>query len=194
MASEKTTEIRERWTAIKAALLDNRDCARKTGLDPAELEETIKAIDKLVGAAPRERPKTAVLYVDGAARGNPGPAGAGIRLETEDGALLTERAVFLGEATNNVAEYRALLEGLEVAREVGVGRLRIRTDSQLLARQLDGRYRVKNAALIELWSKARALLDAFEQWEVEEVPRSQNRDADRLANLAIDRAQAEGRR
>ena len=181
------------WEKLKKALLDNPACRNATGLAESELRELLDKIDELVRKNAESGRASAVLYVDGAARGNPGPAGAGIRLETEGGDRLAEEARFLGETTNNVAEYQALLHGLEIARNAGVRRLRIRTDSQLLARQLTGRYRVKNGSLVTLWSRAQELLGAFEDWRIEEVPREQNKDADRLANLAIDRAKAEGK-
>jgi ribonuclease HI len=128
-----------------------------------------------------------VLYTDGAARGNPGPAGAGVRVESSDGVAIDEIAEYLGEATNNVAEYRALLLGLERARGLGARKVEVRSDSELLVRQMNGEYKVKNEGLRALVTRARALENAFASVEYVHVRRESNRDADRLANLAIDR-------
>lgn len=131
-----------------------------------------------------------VIYTDGAARGNPGPAGAGVRIEATDGAALAEIAEYLGEATNNVAEYKALLLGLERARSLGASEIEVRSDSELLVRQMTGEYRVRNEGLRPLVARAHALARAFTCVDYVHVRRERNRDADRLANLAIDRAGA----
>lgn len=128
----------------------------------------------------------AILWTDGAARGNPGPAGIGAVLETAEGRRLAEHSEYIGTATNNVAEYRALVAGLERAREAGVRELEVRADSELMIRQLNGAYRVKNAALRPLYERARELLAGFAAWQARHVPRGQNTEADRLANLGID--------
>lgn len=130
----------------------------------------------------------AIVWTDGAARGNPGPAGGGARLEDRDGKVLGEASVFLGETTNNVAEYRALLLGLELALEKGVDDIEVRADSELMIRQLSGVYRVKNPKLKPLYTEAMALLGKFERTKLVHVPREQNREADRLANQGIDSA------
>jgi ribonuclease HI len=129
-----------------------------------------------------------VLYTDGAARGNPGPAGAGVRVESPDGTAIDELAEYLGETTNNVAEYHALLIGLERARALGAASVEVRSDSELLVRQMTGEYKVKNAGLKELVTRARTLERAFRSVAYVHVRREKNRCADRLANLAIDRA------
>ena len=126
------------------------------------------------------------IFTDGAARGNPGPAGAGVYIEDAEGEVVSEDFAYLGEATNNVAEYRALLLGLERAQELGARKIEIRADSELMVRQLRGEYRVRNAALRKLFERARTLENAFEQIEYTHVRRERNRDADRLANHAID--------
>ena len=128
----------------------------------------------------------AVLYVDGGARGNPGPAGVGAVLEDDAGNELARANAYIGEATNNVAEYRALLLGLERARELGVRDLEIVNDSQLVARQLTGEYRVKNEDLKLQHDQARRALRQFEHWSVRSVPREKNEVADALVNEAID--------
>ena len=128
----------------------------------------------------------AILWSDGAARGNPGPAGAGAILRTPGGVVLAELCGFLGHTTNNVAEYRALLMGLEQALALGVRRLEVRADSELLIKQLKGEYRVKDPKLKPLWQEAKELLARFESARLHHVPRAQNSDADRLANAGID--------
>lgn len=126
------------------------------------------------------------LYTDGAARGNPGPAAAGIVIEDDDGRMLWQEGRYLGETTNNVAEYRALLLGLQKASELGRGALVVRMDSELVVKQLEGSYRVKHPALIPLYRQALALCQSFQSWRAEHVPREQNSLADRLANQALD--------
>lgn len=132
------------------------------------------------------RGRSLTLYTDGAARGNPGPAGAGVYIVDDRGLPVAERQRYLGEATNNVAEYSALLLALEIARELRAGRVEIRSDSELLVRQMRGEYRIRNAALQELAERARALASEFDSVAYVHVRREQNRDADRLANRAID--------
>ena len=127
-----------------------------------------------------------VLHVDGGARGNPGPAAIGVVLARPDGELVDEIAESIGVATNNVAEYRALLRGLELARERGATELEIVGDSELVARQLTGAYRVKHAALRPLHQEATSALHAFERWRIRTVPRAQNARADQLVNAALD--------
>lgn len=133
-------------------------------------------------------PSTAILWTDGASRGNPGPAGIGVVLKARSGEILATEARFLGQTTNNVAEYRALLLGLETALERGVKRLEVRADSELLIRQLLGKYRVRNEGLKPLFRRAQELLRGFESFELVHVRREQNAEADRLANEGIRRA------
>jgi dinuclear metal center YbgI/SA1388 family protein len=128
------------------------------------------------------------LYTDGGARGNPGPAGIGARLLTASGDVVEELADFIGKATNNVAEYQALLAGLELALDRGVERLDVFLDSELVVRQVNGRYKVKDAGLKPLHAQACQLLSRFHEVEVKHVRREQNAEADRLANEAIDAA------
>ena len=126
------------------------------------------------------------IHTDGAARGNPGPAGAGACIRDEDGAVVSEDCRYLGEATNNVAEYEALLLGMERAKELGARRIEMRADSELVVRQLNGEYRVRNPALQRLYARVQQLESEFESVEYRHVPRAENRAADRLANRAID--------
>jgi ribonuclease HI len=128
-----------------------------------------------------------VLHVDGGARGNPGPAAIGVVVSDPAGALVTSFSDQIGEATNNVAEYRALLRGLELAAEHGAREVHVINDSELVARQLTGEYKVKHKVMQELHRQAMALLQGFDAWSVESVPRAQNAEADRLVNEALDR-------
>jgi ribonuclease HI len=129
----------------------------------------------------------AVAYIDGGARGNPGPAGYGVRIERAD-APVEEFGEAIGVATNNVAEYRGLLAALEWARAHGIRRLKIRSDSLLLVQQMLGNYKVKHPGLQSLHAKARLLAHEIGRVEFEHVRRESNVDADRLANAAMDQA------
>jgi ribonuclease HI len=126
------------------------------------------------------------LHVDGASRGNPGEAGFGVHVTTQDGREVAALYGYLGTATNNVAEYQALLHGLRFALEQGARTVEVFSDSELLVRQLAGVYRVKNSGLLPLHSEARGLLARFEQSSVTHVPRARNAAADALANRAVD--------
>ena len=127
-----------------------------------------------------------IINCDGAARGNPGPAGAGAVVVDDAGQVLAEVAEGLGETTNNVAEYTAAIHGLEEAERLGAARVLLRSDSQLLINQLTGRYRVKTAHLVPLHRRIRQLVTSFQQVTFEHVPREHNVEADRLANLGVD--------
>jgi ribonuclease HI len=129
-----------------------------------------------------------VAYIDGGARGNPGPAGFGVRLERPDGALIEEFSAAIGVATNNVAEYRGLLAALEWARAHGCRRVHVRSDSLLLVQQMRGVYKVKNAGLQPLHAEARLLAHEIGRVTFEHVGRALNAHADRLANDAMDAA------
>lgn len=127
-----------------------------------------------------------IAYIDGGARGNPGPAGFGVRIEQADGALVEEFAEAIGHATNNVAEYRGLLAALEWAKTRGHRALHVRSDSLLLVQQMLGNYKVKNAGLQPLHAKARLLANEIGRVTFEHVGRAHNAHADRLANTAMD--------
>ena len=129
-----------------------------------------------------------VLNVDGGARGNPGPAAIGIVVSEPSGESIDEIAEPIGEATNNVAEYRAVLRALERARELGADEVEIVGDSELVARQLNGVYKVKHPAMRPLYEQARAALDGFHRWSIRTVPRAENARADALVNAALDAA------
>jgi ribonuclease HI len=129
-----------------------------------------------------------VVHVDGGARGNPGPAAVAAVASSPDGDELAERNAFIGDATNNVAEYRALLLGLELARELGATDVEVVNDSELIARQIGGEYKVKHAGLRPLYLEAMRELRAFDSWAVRPVRREHNARADELVNDALDRA------
>ncbi len=128
-----------------------------------------------------------IVSCDGASRGPPGPAGIGAPVTDEGGALLGEVARGIGETTNNVAEYTAVIEGLALAEELGAKAVTLRSDSQLLINQLTGRYRVKSEHLQPLHRRVRSLAAGFERISFEHVPREQNSAADALANIGVDR-------
>ncbi|HVN08782.1 MAG TPA: reverse transcriptase-like protein [Patescibacteria group bacterium] len=134
-----------------------------------------------------------IANVDGGARGNPGPAAYGFILRDAGGATLCTAGKTVGRATNNVAEYYGLIAALDAARERGVERLRVESDSELLVRQMEGRYRVKSPDLRPLHERAVKLSRAFEHFEIAHVPREKNREADRLVNEALDGGKIENR-
>jgi probable phosphoglycerate mutase len=136
--------------------------------------------------ADRHRKLKAKLSTDGGARGNPGPAAYGYVLETDDGTVLDARGETIGRATNNVAEYRALIAGLESAAERGVTELEVVSDSELLVKQMRGDYRVKNEVLRALWEEANDLERRFDRVRYTAVRREHNELADRLVNEALD--------
>jgi ribonuclease HI len=129
-----------------------------------------------------------IVHVDGGARGNPGPAAGACVVSTPEGEVLAEEVELLGTATNNVAEYRALLLGLEAAQQLGATEVAVVGDSELIAKQVTGAYKVKHEALRPLH---RAVLDAlaqFQSWSIQTVPRARNASADALVNAALDGA------
>lgn len=129
-----------------------------------------------------------VVHVDGGSRGNPGPAAGAAVISTPDGERLTQASELLGVATNNVAEYRGLLLGLRRASELGATEVELINDSELVAKQLSGVYKVKHPDMVPLHAQATAALRAFEHWSIRSVPREQNAQADALVNAALDAA------
>ena len=126
------------------------------------------------------------VNVDGGARGNPGPAAIGVVLRDADGEIVEAVGETIGSTTNNVAEYRALLRGIELAVAHGATHLELVGDSELVVRQIEGRYKVKNAGMKELYDKVKRELRGFDSWSIRHVRREQNSDADRLVNQALD--------
>jgi ribonuclease HI len=133
-----------------------------------------------------ERQTAHVAYIDGASRGNPGPAAYAVVLQGPGGQTLAEIGKYFGRATNNVAEYYGLIAALDAAQSRGVTRLLIRSDSELLVRQMQGRYKVKSADLKPLYERALKLSRGFAHFAIEHVPREQNTEADALGNRALD--------
>jgi ribonuclease HI len=126
------------------------------------------------------------VNVDGGARGNPGPAAIGVVVRDGGGEVLEEVGEKIGEATNNVAEYRALLRGIELAAAQGASELELIGDSELVVRQVEGKYKVKNAGMKQLHEEVKRALRGFDSWSIRHVRREQNSDADRLVNEALD--------
>lgn len=135
---------------------------------------------------PADGPRSLVVHVDGGARGNPGPAAIGVVVSTSDGEVLDELAETIGTATNNVAEYRAVLRGIERAADLGAAEIELVNDSELVARQLTGAYKVKHPAMKPLYEQAISALRGFDRWDIRNVPRADNARADALVNAALD--------
>ena len=138
---------------------------------------------------PPAPPEHLVAHIDGGARGNPGPAGYGVVIEDQAGQRVAGLSQYLGHRTNNYAEYSGLLAALDYAVTHGPKALKVISDSELMVRQIKGVYKVRNAALLELYHKAQQLIRQLEWFEIGHVLRESNREADRLANEAMDRGQ-----
>jgi ribonuclease HI len=171
--------------SIRKSLRDLAD-----GQLPARQEEKITAPPLAGGGlAPpplKHKAKSCILYTDGASRGNPGEAGAGLVLVDGNGQEIAADSIYLGQCTNNVAEYQALILGLETALRCGCNTLSIYLDSELIVRQITGQYKVRNAQLQPLFIKANNLLGRLKNWDIHHIPRSENARADKLANKGID--------
>jgi ribonuclease HI len=142
---------------------------------------------RLLFDAPEKPANLYVANVDGASRGNPGPASYAVVVRGPDGVTCFEVGKYLGRATNNVAEYYGLITALDYAAAQGIDRLLVRSDSELLVRQMQGRYKVKSTDLRPLYERARKMANGLAHFAIEHVPRELNREADELANLALDR-------
>ena len=140
------------------------------------------------GIAPAQKPKMRlVIHIDGGSRGNPGPAAAGVVIRSaDDQTILWQGGIFLGNATNNVAEYSGLLRGLQQAIQLGATDVEAVSDSELMVKQIKGIYRVKNEGLQPLYAKANELRRQFKHFAIRHVRREFNKDADRLVNQALD--------
>jgi ribonuclease HI len=172
--------------AVFAALAQGQDLDRiREGfqLSPEELQDLFQEVAEHYQDLEQG---TWTLYCDGASRGNPGPAGAGALLMDPQGEIRARLSQYLGSTTNNVAEYQALLLGLREAHRLGVRKIKVFADSELLVRQLNGSYRVKAPHLLPLWQEAQKGLQSFETQAISHVPREENSQADGLANRAID--------
>lgn len=166
-------------------LADTLDVEQTLAAFPGMSRKALADILHAVTGMDEKPPSTAILAVDGAARGNPGQAGAGIVLLAADGT--THRfGEYLGETTNNVAEYRAMLIGMQKAADLGIRDLLVRSDSELIVKQIKGLYKVKSPHLQDLYFAVMKKIPSFDKVIFEHVPREENGDADRMANLAID--------
>lgn len=170
--------------ALAACRCINEIARTELGADPEEVKKALlKGAEALQPNVKRLR-----AHIDGASRGNPGKAGAGVVIYDEKGEVLEEDCIYLGETTNNVAEYRALLLALEIAEKRGAEEFQVFADSELVVNQVTGRYRVRNPILTELHVQAMKRITNLRRFEMEHVPREENKRADRLANMAIDAA------
>jgi len=131
--------------------------------------------------------KRLTIYVDGASRGNPGPAAVGVVMKDERGTTILKLSSYIGSKTNNQAEYTALIMALQEAKKLGADKVQINTDSQLMAEQINGNYRVRNAHIRPLFDKAVQLLASFQHFSVAHIPRERNSEADALANQALNK-------
>ncbi len=158
---------------------------------PVRRTPSKSAVPKAIAPRPCPSSKggnTYELYVDGGSRGNPGPSGAGAVIKGPDGTVVKRLKKGLGMGTNNRAEYMALIMGVEAARKLGAERLCIYADSELMVRQISGRYKVKSPVLQPLYKRARGLLSSFKTFKITHIPRALNSEADGLANEAMDAA------
>ncbi|NLM04267.1 MAG: ribonuclease HI family protein [Clostridiales bacterium] len=129
----------------------------------------------------------AIIYTDGGSRGNPGEAGIGIVIKDKDGNILKEVSQYIGVQTNNVAEYKALSRGLEIALDMGIKKIKCKLDSELVTKQIKGEYKVKNERMIPMYNMVMPLINEFEEFHIEHIKREYNKEADALANKAMDR-------
>jgi len=182
MSHKPDPKLLKEFIAELKASLDVEKAAEKLGLSAAEGKEMLGAVLGRLKSNAREL----VIHVDGASRGNPGQAGCGIFIQDKDGRVVKRVRKKLGLATNNVAEYTALVTALEQAALLGASSVTIFADSELMVKQIKGQYKVKNEGLRPLYSKAISLIDEFEKFRITHILRARNKDADRLANEAID--------
>jgi ribonuclease HI len=166
-------------------LADSLDVQGTLATFPELTGDGLSELLREAAASMAPEPVRAVLHVDGGARGNPGPAGYGFVISSGDGPLV-QRGGYVGQATNNVAEYSALVAGLEAAAELGIREVEVMADSELMVRQMTGQYRVKNEGLKPLYAKAQAAAARIGKVSYQHIPREKNKEADKLANMAID--------
>jgi ribonuclease HI len=176
-------------SAIFAALAQGLEISQVLGRFQLSREELRSLFQEAANHYRAQETGYFTLYCDGAARGNPGPAGAAAVLKDPQGNLVAQASRYLGETTNNVAEYQALLLGLKLAQEHGARKIRVLADSQLLVEQLNGRYQVRSPHLLPLWQQARKELKNFEACAISHLDRRLNYQADLLARQAIDQRQ-----
>lgn len=193
-AGSKGVKVRRQSDVEKAAARASEELDEAMDLSKADRErkkrerlaEAERARQAALRAEEAERVKRTRLYTDGAARGNPGPAGAGAVIVSPDGHIVAKIGKFLGDSTNNVAEYMGLILGLRRAKAMGIKELDVFSDSELLVKQLAGDYAVKAEHLRPLHDEAKSLLGAFSTIQVRHIPREENAQADLMSNRAID--------
>jgi ribonuclease HI len=193
-AGSKGIKVRKQTDVEKAAQRAAEEIDEAMDLSKAERErrrrERVQAEERerlaVQAAEEAERARRTRLYTDGAARGNPGPAGAGAVILNPDGHVVAKIGKFLGDSTNNVAEYMGLILGLKRAKAMGIKELEVYADSELLVKQLLGEYQVKAEHLRPLHDEAKALLQAFSFIQLRHIPREENAQADAMSNRAID--------
>jgi ribonuclease HI len=178
-------EIRKVLFTLAETLSVEKTC-QNFGMETSELRKLLLGLF----SAPEEKKDSSeaglfVLCVDGASKGNPGPAGAGVVI-MQKREIMEELAQYLGEMTNNQAEYRALIIGLKRLREIRAQSVEVRSDSELMVRQIRGAYRVKDPDLRRLYKQVKDLIAGFQKFSIKHIPREQNKKADLLANRAID--------
>jgi ribonuclease HI len=194
-AGNRGLKVRKGSEVEKAAARAAEELSESMELSKAEREQrrreraaAAEAERQAAGAAAQAaaRPVRTRLFTDGAARGNPGPAGAGAVIVNPDGHVVAKVGKFLGEETNNVAEYMGLIIGLKRAKAMGIKELDVLADSELMVKQLNGDYAVKAEHLKPLYDEARGLFKAFSTIEIRHIPREENAQADAMSNRAID--------
>jgi len=192
VGSDRICAALRRLAARAATDIETSPSPRLSSKDRAALLEAVELIERAYPPLPSRATGglRLVMNIDGASRGNPGPAGIGVMIRQEGGPLERELWKYIGEATNNVAEYEALLLALGEAGKLKASEVTIRSDSELVVRQVEGRYRVKHPRLAKLHSQACDLMKALPSFHIEHVGRERNRQADALANRAIDEALA----
>ena len=193
LKKSKLLEDLSKHLSVERLLSDNPGLTRE--LLSALLRETAEAVGHGVinkAPAPAVAPKRGDagrlrMFTDGASRGNPGEAGIGVLIEDESGHIVKKLARYLGKATNNQAEYTALIYGLKAAAELGAGEVSVFADSELVVKQMKGEYKVKNADLQEKHGEAKRVAAGFKKVNYTYIPREKNKEADALANEAIDK-------
>lgn len=173
-----TDDLPTLTTAAEAEKKSGDKSSRKKKLKP----ELLPFVDE----SARGRVKVAKVYVDGASRGNPGPAGIGVAIFTMDGTKIAQQAKPIGRATNNIAEYTALIEALKLAQDLGIEEIYILSDSELLVRQMKGEYKIKNTDLLAKAVEVRNLAQQFKKFSINYITRENNKLADALSNYALD--------